>query len=94
MHFIVGTNGHRPDPGRNLDAGLAAGKGLLGIVRMKQHPLTKHGSFSVKHLPFVGIMLPPGIVMAYGDVKTVAPVSAPCIACLKNIGPTGKSAGC
>ena len=76
VHQVVGSDAHLGHAGRDGDAALAASKGLLVDVGMEQQPSKGTAGIGLEHravrqdgVPAIGIVLPPRVGMAHGDVQ-------------------------
>ena len=69
MHQIMRPDSHLAHPFRNFDAALAAGEGLLVVMRMGEHARSVDRAVRPEDFPAVGIMRPARIRMAYRDIE-------------------------
>ncbi len=74
----MGADSDPSDPGRDLDAGEAAGEGLLVHMRVEKNPPGEHRSVRPQHLPGVGVMVPARIGVAQSDVEAITAGAVAC----------------
>lgn len=71
--LVAGPHGHPIDPGRDANAGDIPGEGLLVVMRVQERARSKEPTVGRHRLESIRVVVPRGVMAAYGDVEIVYP---------------------